>query len=63
MNNLTLACTLALSAAAAPHFNACPKDFKPMETLDVNRYAGKWFEISKDKYTPFELASGCTFAV
>ena len=61
MNRITAAAAaaLALTASAAPRLGGCPKDYSPMETLDVNRYAGEWYEIVRDKYTPFEILSGC----
>ena len=57
--------TVALSASSAlagPHFRGCPKDFSPMETFDVERYAGTWYEVARDKFTWFEIFSGCVVA-
>ena len=62
MNRITATAALALSASAAPRLGRCPKDYSPMETFDVNRYAGEWYEISRDKYFPFEILSGCEIA-
>ena len=62
MNRLTFVAGLALSAHAAPRLGGCPKDYKPMETFDLARYTGKWYEIVRDKYTPFELFSSCVTA-
>ena len=53
---------MALTASAAPRFGGCDKDYSPMATFDVNRYAGEWFEISRDKYTPFGIGTGCVTA-
>merc|ERR1712127_12905 len=53
---------LALTAAAGPHLGGCDKSYKPMATFDVNQYAGTWYEIVRDKYTPFEIFAGCTIA-
>ena len=43
----------------------CPKwneDYKTVQNLDLNRYIGKWYEIQRDKETPFEWTSLCTTA-
>ena len=50
-----IAAALTLCAQAAPRLTGCPKDYKPMESFDVERYMGTWYEIVRDKYTPFEL--------
>ena len=33
-----------------------------MANFDVNRYLGEWYEIVRDKATPFELLAGCVIA-
>ena len=62
MNRISIAAALALSASAAPRLGPCPRKYSPMETFDVDRYAGEWYEIVRDKYTPFELVTGCEIA-
>mmetsp|Transcript_75602 Transcript_75602/g.104585 ORF Transcript_75602/g.104585 Transcript_75602/m.104585 type:complete len:108 (-) Transcript_75602:12-335(-) len=59
---VSVAAILALGAQAAFRFSACP-DVKPMETFDVDRYTGQWYEIVRDKWTPFELMAGCVNVV
>ena len=53
-NTIGVASALALGVQAGPIWQ-CPTDYEPMDSIDVKRYAGKWFEIVRDKYTPFEL--------
>ena len=61
--SFTSALALAIGAEAAPRFLAsCPKDYSPIPTLDLDRYLGQWYEIRRDKYTPFEIALGCDVA-
>ena len=60
-NTIAVSSLLALGAQAAPRFG-CPQDYKPMESFDIDRYAGKWYEVMRDKYTPFELGAGCVMA-
>ena len=50
-NTFASALGMALTVSAAPRLGGCPKDYSPMATFDVNRYAGEWFEISRDKYS------------
>ena len=57
-----VAAALALSVHAAPRLHGCPKDYKPMESFDVERYMGLWYEIVRDKYIPFELVEECITA-
>jgi len=53
---------LAMGAQAAPRFSSCPKDYSPMAELDLDRYLGQWYEIHRDKWTPFEILLGCDVA-
>mmetsp|Transcript_7126 Transcript_7126/g.9921 ORF Transcript_7126/g.9921 Transcript_7126/m.9921 type:complete len:210 (+) Transcript_7126:50-679(+) len=61
MNRIApIAATLALSAEAAIRWTGCPTDYKPMEgALDMDRYAGKWYEIIRDKWYAFEWLQMC----
>mmetsp|Transcript_6245 Transcript_6245/g.7319 ORF Transcript_6245/g.7319 Transcript_6245/m.7319 type:complete len:200 (+) Transcript_6245:31-630(+) len=59
---VSVAAGLAVTAEAALRFKGCPKDYAPMESFDVERYAGTWYEIVRDKWTPFEIAQGCDMA-
>ena len=52
---------LALTVSAAPRWS-CPSDYSPMETFDLERYAGLWYSISRDWYTPFGIRSECVTA-
>ena len=54
-----VAAALAIGAEAAPRLTGCPKDYSPMENFDLERYTGTWYEIVRDKYTPFELLQSC----
>ena len=58
----SIAAAMAMTASAAPRLGGCPKSYSPMETFDVSRYAGVWYEIVRDKWTPFEIAQGCDIA-
>ena len=60
-NTIGVASALALGVHAGPRWR-CPTDYEPMDSFDVNRYAGKWYEIVRDKFTPFELFSSCVAA-
>ena len=33
-----------------------------MNDFDIGQYDGRWYEIVRDKYTPFELFTGCEYA-
>eukprot|EP00354_Favella_ehrenbergii_P012119 CAMPEP_0170460476 /NCGR_PEP_ID=MMETSP0123-20130129/6814_1 /TAXON_ID=182087 /ORGANISM="Favella ehrenbergii, Strain Fehren 1" /LENGTH=211 /DNA_ID=CAMNT_0010725399 /DNA_START=19 /DNA_END=654 /DNA_ORIENTATION=+ len=56
----SIAATLALTAEAGYRWDGCPTDFKPMEgPLDMDRYAGKWYEIARDKWYLFEIFQMC----
>lgn len=33
-----------------------------MASLDLDRYVGTWYEIHRDKFTPFEILLGCDVA-
>ena len=52
---------VAIGTEAAPRLSRCP-DFKPMAELDLTRYTGTWYEIHRDKFTPFEILLGCDVA-
>ena len=60
----TIACALglALTAEAGPHLGRCPRNYSPQATLDLDRYVGEWYEIHRDKWTPFEILLGCDTA-
>ena len=48
---------------AAPRFmKGCPKDVKAQSDFDLERYMGTWYEIVRDKTTPFELLQNCVYA-
>lgn len=53
---------MAMEASAAPRLRRCPRDYSPMESLDLDRYLGTWYEIHRDKFTPFEILLGCDIA-
>eukprot|EP00806_Schmidingerella_arcuata_P002961 Macronucleus_3681.p1 GENE.Macronucleus_3681~~Macronucleus_3681.p1 ORF type:complete len:209 (+),score=81.59 Macronucleus_3681:1-627(+) len=55
----SIAATLVLSAEAGYRWSGCPADYKPMEKLDMDRYAGKWYEIIRDKWYTFEFLQMC----
>ena len=54
---VSLGAALASTASAAFHWGGCSPDTKPQPTFDLDRYAGVWYEIAKDKYIPFEIGS------
>ena len=62
MNRIASVAALALTASAAPKLGGCDKSYQPMATFDIEKYAGTWYEIVRDKYTPFEILAGCTMA-
>ena len=49
---------LAAVAQASFRMGGCPA-FTQMEEFDINKYTGRWYEIVRDKYTPFEILAGC----
>lgn len=49
---------LASTAQATYRIGSCPS-FQAMESFDVNRYVGRWYEIVRDSMTTFELFSEC----
>ena len=57
-----IAAALVLSVEAAPRLNGCSKNYEPMDSFDMERYMGLWYEITRDKYTPFELLDNCVTA-
>lgn len=58
----SVASSLALTAFAAPRMGGCPKEYSPMKDFDISRYAGTWYEIARDKWTPFEFLQSCDMA-
>ncbi len=54
---------LALAAVARCDFQwgGCPSYKRNMENFDINKYTGKWFEIAREKTTPFQKGD-CTTA-
>ena len=50
------AALLAGVAEAGPNFGQreCP-EYSPMADFDISAYAGTWYEIVRDRATPFEL--------
>ena len=44
--------------AAAANSSACP-GFEPVADLDLARYAGKWFEITRDKENRYQHLQSC----
>ena len=49
--------TIAILAGAAEatfRYGSCP-EFQVMESFDVNRYVGRWYEIVRDQLTLFQL--------
>ena len=49
---------LSGNAYATLRFGGCPY-IKPMTEFDMSRYMGRWYEIVRDQYIPFELYSDC----
>ena len=54
---------MATLAIAGPRWGekTCP-EFEPMTGVDLKRYAGRWYEIVRDRATPFELLMSCVTA-
>eukprot|EP00806_Schmidingerella_arcuata_P003246 Macronucleus_3939.p1 GENE.Macronucleus_3939~~Macronucleus_3939.p1 ORF type:complete len:204 (+),score=48.54 Macronucleus_3939:1-612(+) len=54
---------LASLAFAGPRWGerSCPA-FEAQADLDLARYAGSWYEITRDKTTPFEILASCVVA-
>ena len=63
MTRLSIAASFAAVALAGANFGqrTCP-DISPVTDLDLESYAGTWYEITRDKATPFELLSRCVVA-
>ena len=49
---------MAGNAEAAYRMTGCPS-FTAMDTFEVQRYAGRWYEVARDAYIIFELFSNC----
>ena len=56
MKIVSVAASFAAIAAAGPRWGekTCP-EFDSMANVDLERYAGTWYEIVRDRATPFEL--------
>ena len=50
---------LAERTQAYIRFGACPS-IEPVEDFEVERYMGRWYEIIRDKLTPFQFLAECT---
>ena len=64
MNQLGLiAVTAATVALAGPSLRRreCP-EFSAMADFDLEGYTGAWYEIVRDRATPFEFLAGCVVA-
>ena len=63
MRGTVCASLIAALAAAGPNFGKkeCPS-FSPMADFDLSRYTGTWYEIVRDRATPFELLASCVVA-
>ena len=59
----TIAFVSALFAGAEAGFSwgQCP-DFTVQQDFDVESYSGRWYEVAKDRYIPFEIGSKCVQA-
>ena len=40
----------------------CPESISAQADFDLESYAGSWYEIVRDRTTPFELLAGCVVA-
>ena len=49
---------LAAVAQASFHMGGCPA-YTQMAEFDVSKYVGTWYEVVRDKFTTFEILSGC----
>ena len=49
---------LASSVEAAFRVSRCP-DFAKMDSFDAFSFTGRWYEIARDKLTPFEAFASC----
>ena len=57
--NLNLATTAAAFLAAnAVGSGACP-GFEPVADLDLDRYSGTWYEVTRDKDNKYETNQNC----
>ena len=62
MNFAASAITLAATALGNNEKCPDPSSFTVEQNFDLARYAGEWYEIQRDKNTPFEWAAECTTA-
>lgn len=56
---LFLACLAVVSCGFK--WGGCPTYTRNMESFDITRYTGKWYEIAREKSTPFQKGD-CTTA-
>ena len=55
MKIVSVAASFAAIAAAGPRWGETCSAFYTMNNIDLERYAGTWYEIVRDRATPFEL--------
>ncbi|XP_034934807.1 apolipoprotein D-like [Chelonus insularis] len=59
---ILLSCLLILSTSAQSiHIGRCP-DVNVVQSLDVNKYTGVWYEYERSFPNPFEFAGKCVTA-
>jgi apolipoprotein D and lipocalin family protein len=58
---LSLVIILAASINCDFQWGGCPSYKRDMESFDITKYVGKWFEIAREKTTPFQNGD-CTTA-
>ena len=47
---------------ASSHKGGCPTFTQMGSEFDVGRYMGRWYEVVRDMYIPFEVLSSCVNA-
>ena len=52
----------ATAAQASFHMGGCPAFTDMGADFDITKYTGKWYEVARDKFTHFEILSGCVQA-
>lgn len=50
---------LALGAQAGIIFGKCPSVNSVIKDFDIASWTGRWYEITRDKYTPLEYFVSC----
>ena len=55
----TILCALVATTSARMTWGACSKDVKYIDNFKPAEYAGKWYEIVRDRFNPYTISADC----